>query len=136
VIFARALAMAVDAHGGETSSATVVIVVLIGISLLLPVALLVWDHARGVHVYEEGIKSVGANSSVFIAWPAIKAFEIGPRPFGTLAVFAVRSDGTREPLGDTTRWPYQRKSVERVRDELERYLGQSRDRAASAIIHH
>jgi hypothetical protein len=98
-----------------------VIGVLLGLGLLIPVALLVWDHQRGTHVREDGIRSVGANGSRFLAWPEIAGFEIDAYVAGTIAVFAIRQDGARVALSDTARWPYQRKAVERVRDQLAGY---------------
>lgn len=98
-----------------------VIVSLGGLGLMIPVALLVWDHRRGVHVLDKGIRSVSANGSRFIPWSEIAGFEIDGYIAGTIAVFAVRQDGARVPLGDTARWPYQRKSVEQVRAQLSGY---------------
>jgi len=83
--------------------------------------LLVWDHLRGVHVIEDGIRSVSANGAMFIPWSEITEFEIDSYMAGTIAVFVVRENGTRTPLGDTARWPYQRKYVELVRDQLAGY---------------
>jgi hypothetical protein len=99
----------------------VVIALLVGLGLLIPIALLVWDHRRGVHVRDDGIKSVSANGSKFLAWPDIVAFEIADYIAGMIAVFAICRDGTRVALGDTARWPYQRQAVEQIRDQLAGY---------------
>jgi hypothetical protein len=88
---------------------------------LIPIVLLVWDHRRGAHVGEDGITSVSANGSKFLAWPDIAAFEIADYIAGMIAVFAIRRDGTRVALSDTARWPYQRKAVEQIRDQLAGY---------------
>jgi hypothetical protein len=85
---------------------------------MIPVALLMWDHRRGVHVLSKGIRSVSANGSSFILWNEIAGFETDGYKAGTIVVVAVCQDGTRIPLGDTARWPYRRKSVEQVRDKL------------------
>jgi hypothetical protein len=98
-----------------------VLVVLGGLGLTIPFVLLAWDHLRGVHVIEEGIRSVSANGATFIPWSEIAEFEIDSYMAGTIAVFVVRENGTRTPLGDTARWPYQRKHVELVRDQLAGY---------------
>ena len=70
---------------------------------------------------EDGVQSISANGSRFLPWPEIAAFEIGTYVAGTIAVFVIRRDGTRVALGDTARWPYQRKAVEHVREQLARY---------------
>jgi hypothetical protein len=98
-----------------------VLTFLLGLGLLIPVALLVWDHQRGVHVREDGIRSVGANGSRFLAWSDIAGFEIDAYIAGTIAVVAVRRDGVRVALSDTARWPYRRKAVEQMRDRLAGY---------------
>jgi hypothetical protein len=85
---------------------------------LIPVALLVWDHGRGVHVRTDGVRAVDASGSTFLSWREIARFEIRRYWVGSLAVYATRQDGSRVALGDTARWPYQRKAVERMRDEL------------------
>jgi hypothetical protein len=98
------------------------VIVLLGtLGLMIHVALLVWDGRRGVHVINKGIRSVSANGSRFIPWSEIAGFEIDGYMAGTIVVFAVRQDGARVPLGDTARWPYQRKSVEQIRDQLAGY---------------
>jgi hypothetical protein len=98
-----------------------VIVFLGGLGLAIPAALLVWDHLRGVHVLDKGIRSVGANGAKFIPWSEIAEFEINSYVAGRVAVFVVRENGTRTPLSDTARWPYQRKYVEQARDQLAGY---------------
>lgn len=97
------------------------IVSLGGLGLMIPVALLVWDHRRGVHVLDRGIRSVSANGSKFIPWSEVAGFEIDSYIAGTVAIFAVQQNGARVPLGDTARWSYQRKAVEQVRDQLAGY---------------
>lgn len=98
-----------------------VIVSLGVLGMMIPAAVLVWDHRRGVHVLDSGIRSVTANGSRFMPWGEIAGFEIDGYIAGTIAVFVVQRDGDRVPLGDTARWSYQRKSVERVRDQLTGY---------------
>ena len=71
---------------GMSGTAGLVIVFLLGLGLLIPVALLVWDHQRGVHVREDGIRSVGANGGRFFAWSDIDRFEIHPHIGGTIAI--------------------------------------------------
>jgi hypothetical protein len=112
---------ALKSSWGHTTGASWVIAFLLVLGLLIPVALLIWDYQRGVHVREDGIRSVSANGSRFLAWSEIAEFEIGAYVAGTIAVFALRQDGTRVALGDTARWPYQRKSVEQMRDQLDGY---------------
>lgn len=116
-------AMVISPLFGRSShgSSWVLITLLLGLGLLIPVALLVWDRQRGVHVREDGIRSVGANGSTFVPWSEIAEFNIGRYVAGTIAVFAVRQDGTRAALGDTARWPYQRSGVEQIRDQLASY---------------
>jgi len=111
----------VASSGGASAGARVVIILLFALALLIPVALLIWDRRRGVHVREDGILSVGANGSKFLGWKEITAFEIDAYVAGTVAIFAACEDGKRVALSDTARWPYQRRSVEQVRDELVRY---------------
>ena len=110
--------------GGSSSGSQVAIVFLFALALLIPTALLVWDQRRGVHVREAGILSISANGSKFLEWKDVAAFEIDAYVAGTIAVFAVCSDGNRVALGDTARWSYQRRSVERVKDELDGYREQ------------
>lgn len=107
--------------GGSSGRARVVIVFLFALALLIPIALLLWDGRRGVHVREDGILSVTANGSKFLAWKEIASFEIDAYRAGTIVIFALCSNGARVALGDTARWPYQRRSVERIRDELTSY---------------
>ena len=107
--------------GGASGAARVVIVILFGLSVVIPIALLAWNHRRGVHVREDGIQSISANGSRFLPWPEIVAFQIGPYVVGTIAVFAIRRDGTRVALSNTARWPYQRQAVEHIRDQLAGY---------------
>jgi hypothetical protein len=114
---------ALKSSWGHTTGASWVISFLLVLGLMIPVALLIWDYQRGVHVREDGIRSVSANGSRFLAWPEIAEFEIGAYVAGTIAVFALRQDGTRVALGDTARWPYQRKAVEGMRDQLTSYRG-------------
>jgi hypothetical protein len=112
---------ALKSSWGHTTGASWVIAFLLVLGLLIPVALLIWDYQRGVHVREDGIRSVSANGSRFLAWPEIAEFEIGAYVAGTIAVFVLRQDGTRVALGDTARWPYQRKAVEQMRNRLAGY---------------
>ncbi len=112
----RFVLMAVSSSGGGT-----VVVVLFGVGLVMPVALLVWNRQRGVHVRADGIRSVSANGSRFLAWSEIAGFEVDPYIAGTIAVHARRPDGSRVALSDTARWPYQRAAVEHIWDELSRY---------------
>jgi 4-amino-4-deoxy-L-arabinose transferase-like glycosyltransferase len=107
--------------GGSSADAGVVIVLLFALGVLIPVALLVWDHRRGVHVREGGILSVGANGSKFLSWKDLASFEIDAYIAGTIAIFAVCGNGSRLVLSDTARWRYQRRSVEQIMDELVRY---------------
>jgi hypothetical protein len=120
-ITAKMLAVALDASGGPSSAAPVVIAFLLALGFSIPVALLVWDQRRGVHVGTDGVRAVSANGSAFVSWAEIAGFEISPYRAGTFAVYAVRQDGSRVALGDTARWPYQRAAVERVRDQLVGY---------------
>jgi len=101
-----------------------VIVSLGVLGMMIPAAVLVWDHRRGVHVLNNGIQSVSANGSRFIPWNEIAGFEIDGYIAGTNAVFVVQQNGARVPLGDTARWSYQRRSVERVKGELDGYREQ------------
>jgi hypothetical protein len=101
-----------------------VIVFLFALAFLIPAVLLVWDHRRGVHVREDGILSISANGSKFLEWRDVAAFEIDAYVAGTIAIFAVCSGGNRIALGDTARWSYQRRSVERIKDELDGYREQ------------
>jgi hypothetical protein len=114
---------------GSGRASGVLIAFLVGLGLLIPIALLVWDHRRGVHVGEDGIRSVGANKSRFLAWSDIATFEIADYVAGMIAVFAICRDETRVALSDTARWPYQRQAVEHIRDELagyrERWIAQA-----------
>ena len=114
------------ARGASPRTSWVLVGALLALGLAIPAALLVWDRQRGVHVRRDGIRSVSANGSRFLDWRDIQRFEIDKYMGGTLAVFAVSRDGARIPLGDTARWPYQRESVERVRDELADYRDQLR----------
>src|SRR5215831_12621583 len=59
---------------------------LIALGLSIPLALLVWDRQRGVHVLDDGIRSVGANGSRFIPWSEIAAFEIDGYVVGSVVV--------------------------------------------------
>ncbi len=108
-------------RGGPSKASWSVIALLVGLGLLIPMALLLWDRQRGIYVREDGIKSVGANGSRFLAWSEIAAFEIADYVAGTIVVSAIREDGTRVALSDTARWPYQRKTVEHTRDQLAAY---------------
>jgi hypothetical protein len=99
-------------------------VLLVAVGLLIPTALLVWDHQRGVHVFVDGIRSVGVSGSRFLPWSEIATFEINEYVAGSIAVFAVRHDGSCVGLGDTGRWPFQRKAVEQTRDQLNEYRKQ------------
>lgn len=108
-------------HHSASGTSTGVVIFLIGLGLLIPVALLVWDSRRGVHVCEDGIRSVGTSGSRFLAWTDIAAFETDSYTAGMIAVFAIRPDGTRVVLGDTARWPYQRRAVEQTKDQLASY---------------
>lgn len=108
-------------HHSASGTSTGVVIIFIGLGLLIPVVLLVWDRRRGVHVCEDGIRSVGPYGSRLLAWTDIAGFETGSYVAGMIAVFAVRSDGTRVALGDTARWPYQRRAVEQIRDQLSNY---------------
>jgi hypothetical protein len=113
---------ALESRGGGSSKASwPVIALLVGLGLLIPIALLLWDRQRGIHVREDGIKSVSANGSKFLAWSDIAAFEIADYVAGTIVVSAIREDGTCVALSDTARWPYQRKTVEHTRDQLAAY---------------
>jgi hypothetical protein len=111
-------------YHSASGTSTGVVIFLIGLGLLIPVGLLLWDSRRGVHVYEDGIRSVGAYGSRFLPWTDIAAFETESYAAGMIAVFAKRSDGTRVALGDTARWPYQRRAVEQTRDQLTSYREQ------------
>jgi hypothetical protein len=111
-------------HDSASGTSTGVVVFLVGLGLLIPVALLVWDSRRGVHVCENGIRSVSPYGSWFIPWTDIAAFETDSYAAGMIAVFAKRPDGTRVALGDTARWPYQRHAVEQIRDQLTSYREQ------------
>ena len=118
MLISRVLTASPDSSSGTRWT---VIALLLGLGLLIPVVLLAWDHQRGIHVREDGIRSVGANGSRFLPWSEIAGFEIGAHIGGTIAVFASRGDGTRVVLGDNARWPYQRTAVEHVRDKLVDY---------------
>jgi hypothetical protein len=124
-ITVKLLLRVLDTSGAHAQEGTAALIFLHGLTLLLPVALIVWDRQRGVHVRADGIKCVSANGSRFLAWRDIKAFEIDAYAAGTLAVFAQRQDGTSVALGDTSRWPYQRRSVEQIKRELESYRERS-----------
>jgi hypothetical protein len=106
---------------GSGRASWVLTALLVGLGLLVPIALLVWDHRRGVHVGEDGIRSVGANRSRFLAWSDIATFEIADYIAGMIAVFAICRDGTRVALSDTARWPHQRRAVEHIMDQLAGY---------------
>ena len=110
--------------GGSSSAPWWVTTLLVMLGLLIPLALLVWDRQRGVHVLDGGIRSVGANGSRFVPWGEVAAFEIDPYIAGTLAVFVVSEDGSRVALSDTARWRYQRRVVEQTRDQLNEYRKQ------------
>lgn len=105
-------------HHSASGASTGVVIFLIGLGLLIPIALLVWDSRRGVRVCEDGIRSVGPYGSRFLAWTDIAAFETDSYTAGMIAVFAKRPDGTRVALGDTARWPYQRPAVEQIEEQL------------------
>lgn len=106
---------------GSGRASWVLVAFLVGLGLLIPIALLVWDRRRGVHVGEDGIRSIGANRSRFLAWSDIATFETADYIAGMVAVFAICQDGTRVALSDTARWPYQRPAVEQIRDRLAGY---------------
>ena len=127
IIIARVIVLAANTNGGRSTAGTAVIVALICLGIAAPLAVLVWNQLRGVHIYAGGIKSVGANSAIFVTWREIASFDTGPYLLGTIAVFVVYTDGKRVALGDTTRWPYQRAALERVRDELESCRTQYKD---------
>jgi hypothetical protein len=107
-----------------SGASTGVVIFFIGLGLLIPIALLVWDSRRGVRVCEDGIRSVGPYGSRFLAWTDIAAFETDSYTAGMIAVFAKRPDGTRIALGDTARWPYQRPAVEQIKEQLTSYREQ------------
>jgi hypothetical protein len=114
------LSSAFISRGGHSSRAPwPLIAFLVALGLCIPVALLVWDAQRGVHIRPDGIRSVGPKGSRFVAWSEIDRFDIAPYVAGTIAVFADRSDGDPIALADTARWRYQRGAVEELRDELD-----------------
>jgi hypothetical protein len=111
-------------HRSSSGRPAFLVACLVGLGLLIPAALLFWDHQRGVHVREDGIWSVSPSGSRFLAWEDIAKLEVGDYLAGMIAVVAVRHDGTRVALGDTARWPYKRHAVEQTRDQLEAYREQ------------
>lgn len=119
--FIQQLVHALESSRPHSAGTWVVVGLLLAVGFSIPVAILVFDHERGVHVREDGIRSVSASGSSFLAWPEIAGFDVRPYWIGSVAVYATRPDGARVPLGDTARWAHLGGDVEHTRDELVSY---------------
>jgi hypothetical protein len=96
-----ALPLAKSVFRGPVSVAGVL---LLGLFLCIPAALLWWGLRLGVYVSKNGVRNVGIGRTSFTEWPDIAGFIVDPYTPLSACVQAEHSDGSRTPLTALARW--------------------------------
>jgi hypothetical protein len=106
----------------------VLLVALMALLAALPVGILVMSRRLGIHVTDEGVENIAADSKSFTAWSEIERFVIGPAPWcrANSTVHILLRDGRTIALSRFGDWPLWRRRTQSYVDALNRELEYAR----------